>query len=119
MNSKGCIDLLCMPREVRINAFSVSSLSSPISLVVNLSSDLLPNVSFQVLVDSGSTHCFIKSCFVHSYNLSTHSVPPISLRLFDGTTNTIITESVELPIRFLHGHTQYVDFFCTSLDSSY
>ena len=99
MHSKGCIDSLCMPREVRINASSVSYfLSSPMSLVVNLSSDLLPNVSFIALVDSGSTHCVIKSHFVPRHNLSTWSISPISLHLFDGTMNAIITKSVELPI---------------------
>jgi len=118
MYSEGCIDSLCTPREVRINASSISLLSSPTSLVVNLSSDSLLNVSFQALVDSGSTHCFIESRFIHSYNISTRPVPPISLCLFDGTINTIITESVELPIQFPHGHTQSVDFFYTSLDSS-
>ena len=83
MRSEGCIDLLCTPREVRINVSSVSSsLSSPMSLVVNLSSDLLLNVSFLALVDSGSTHCFIESCFVCRYNLSTWSISPISLHLF-------------------------------------
>ena len=40
------------------------------------------------------------------------------LHLFDGTTNAIITESVELSIQFPHGHTQSVEFFCTLLDSS-
>jgi len=119
VHSEGCVESLCMPREVRINDSSVSSsLSSPTSLVVNLSSDLLLNVSFSALVDSGSTHCFIESCFVCRHNISTCSVPPISLCLFDGTTNAIITESVELPIWFPHGHTQSVDLFCTLLDSS-
>ena len=107
VHSEGCVDSLCIPREVRINASSVSSsLSSPTSLIVNLSSDFLPNVSFRALVDSGSTHCFIESAFVRKHNHSTRSVSPISLRLFDGTTNAIITESVELPIQFPHGHTQ-------------
>ena len=64
VHSEGCIDSLCTPREVRINASSASSLSSPTSLVVNLSSDSLPNVSFQALVASGSTHCFIESRFI-------------------------------------------------------
>ena len=87
--------------------------------MTNSHSPKLPNISFQALVDSGSTHCFIESCFVCSHNLSTHSVPPISLHLFDSTTNVIITESVELPIQFPHSHTQSVDFFYTSLDLSY
>ena len=79
MQSKGCIDSLCTPSKVRINASSVSSsLSSPTSLVVNLSSDLLLNVLFSALVDSSSTHCFIESRFICRYNLSTCSVPLIS-----------------------------------------
>ena len=46
------------------------------------------------------------------------TIPPIPLKLFDGTTNSTITQTVELPIRFLTGELQTVTFYITSLDAS-
>ena len=45
-------------------------------------------------------------------------IPPIPLKLFDGTTNSTIIQTVELPIRFLTGELQTVTFYITSLDAS-
>ena len=45
-------------------------------------------------------------------------IPPIPLKLFDGTTNSTITQTVELPIRFPTGELQTVTFYVTSLDAS-
>jgi hypothetical protein len=100
---------------VGINASALFSLKS---LVVNLSSSLVPNHKIKALVDSGSTHCFIESAFVSKYKIRTHSVDPIPLRLFDGSTNSVIDEAVELPISFPDGHTHSVDFYVTPFDLS-
>ena len=53
---------------------------------------------------------------VHS--LTTYSVSPIELRLIDGTSNSIITQALDLPIRFSTGETMTVTFYVTPLDSS-
>ena len=50
-------------------------------------------------------------------NLSHYSVPPIILRLFDGTTTTIITEATNLSIRFPSGDVTPTTFYVTPLDS--
>ena len=76
-----------------------------------------PSDSFRVLIDSGSTHCFLDSNFAQSFPKK--SIPPIPLRLFDGTTNHYITQSVDLPIRFPTGETMTLTFFVTPLDSDF
>ena len=83
-----------------------------------MSSTLTPNHKIKALVDSGSTHCFIETKFVRKYNIRTRSVDPIPLRLFDGSTNSVITEAIELPITFPDGHTHSVDCYVTPLDLS-
>ena len=88
------------------------------SLIVNLHSESVPNVLITVLVDSGSTHCFIESAFIRKHKIPTRQIPPIPLRLFDGSINATISESVELLVRFPSHDTFSVDFYVTSLDSS-
>ena len=44
-------------------------------------------------------------------------MPPITLRLFDGTTTTIITRTTDLSIRFTSGDITPMTFYVTSLDS--
>jgi Retroviral aspartyl protease len=109
-HTEGRTDSVCALGEVRLNS---SALLSPNSLVVNLLSSLIPNHKIKALVDSGSTHCFIETKFVRKYNIRTRSVDPIPLRLFNGSTNSVITEAIELPITFPNGHTHSVDCYVT------
>ena len=44
------------------------------------------------LVDSGSSDSFIDSTFVNLHHLPTRGIPPIKLRLMDGTSNSVITQ---------------------------
>ena len=112
----GCVEPDRAHMEVRLNA---SALSDPNSLVPSVSIDTFPNISpFSALVDSGSTHCFIDSCFVSRYDIPTYPVSPIQLRLFDGTSNSVITAAVDLPIRFKTGDVTSATFYVTPLDSS-
>jgi hypothetical protein len=76
-------------------------------------------VQFSVLIDCGSTHCFVDSKFVQYHALPTTSVsPPIELRLFDGTSNTVITQSLEIPVIFPSGESMRINFYVTPLDPS-
>ncbi|CAA7268135.1 unnamed protein product [Cyclocybe aegerita] len=70
------------------------------------------------LVDSGSTHCFIDTNFVSIHNVSTYDIPPLALRLLDGTVNTWITQAADIPIRYPTGDILSSTFFVTKLDSS-
>ena len=69
-------------------------------------------------MDSGSTHCFIDTTFISRQQLQTLSITPIPLWLFDGTTNTIICNTVEWPICFTSGEIQSITFYVTPLDVS-
>src|SRR6267154_6124740 len=114
------VELVCATESVRLNA---SALSDPNALHVILTSPYVcssdSNVStFSALLDSGSSHCFIDSDFVRTYAVPTLSTPPIELRLFDGTSNSVITELVNLPICFPTGESITFDFYVTRLDSS-
>ena len=73
--------------------------------------------SFSALVDSDSTHCFVDLTFVNNNAISSYSVPPIILRLFDGSTTTIITTATDLSIHFPSGKVTLMTFYVTPLDS--
>ena len=56
--------------------------------------------------------------FVWSHQLFVYPVKPIELRLFDGISNSVITESLQLPVLFPTGESMTIDFYVTPLDSS-
>ena len=110
-----CVESLRVTNEVlRLNA---SALSSPNSLRVPLS---IPHYSAPIssLIDSGSTHCFIDTSFALAHSLPTSSVPPLQLQLFDGSSNSTITQVTTLHITFPSGDTFSQDFYLTPLDST-
>jgi len=59
-------------------------------------------------------HCFLDSAFARGYSLPT---PSVELRLFDGTSNNIISKVVSLPVKFPSGEYMTFDFYITLLDS--
>jgi len=83
---------------------------------VSLLSLDLPKI--HALVDSGSTHCFVDIKFVHKNKFTTYSVAPIVLRLFDGSSNLVITEAIDLSVQFpTTGDVTPMTFYLTPLDS--
>ena len=52
------------------------------------------------------------------YEIPATSVTPIDLKLFDGTSNSVITQSVQLPVKFLSGESMTFNFYVTPLDPS-
>ena len=90
-------------------------LNSLMPHVILLSFDL-PKT--RALVDSGSTHCFVDIQFAHKNNITTYSVPPITLRLFDGTSNFVITQAVDISVQFpASSDVTPMTFYLTPLDS--
>ena len=79
---------------------------------------LLSDGQFSSLIDSGSSDCFIDRTFINKNTLPTYSVTPLQLCLFDGTTNQVITQAIDLPIRFASGVVTLTTFFVTPLDGS-
>ncbi|KAG6326118.1 hypothetical protein ID866_12971 [Astraeus odoratus] len=63
-------------------------------------------------------HCFVDKTFAYKNNISTYSVPPIQLQLFNSTSNFVITQAAELPIRFpTSGDVTPMTFYLAPLDS--
>ena len=96
----------------------LSALSDPKSLMpsVTFASYTIP--AFSALVDSSSSDCFIDTNFVNKHLLSIYPVPPLKLCLFDGTTNSTITQAITLSPRFKTGDITLTSFYVTPLDGS-
>ena len=56
--------------------------------------------------------------FVQYYKLPAYPIDPIELKLFDRTSNSIITQSVALPVKFPSGECMNVNFYVTPLNPS-
>jgi len=63
-------------------------------------------------------HCFVDVQFAHKNNITTYSIPPITLRLFDGTSNFVISQAVNISVQFpASGDVTPMTFYLTLLDS--
>ena len=54
-----------------------------------------------------------------THHLKTSTTPLVALHLFDGLSNSTISEIANLPIIFSTGDCMNLDFYVTLLDSSY
>jgi len=96
----------------------VSALLDPNSLMPHVSLLSLDLPKIHVLVDSGSTHCFVDIKFAHKNKFTTYSVAPIVLWLFDGSSNFVITEVINLSVQFpATSDVTPMTFYLTPLDS--
>ena len=77
---------------------------------------MLPNIILKSLMDSGSSDSFIDAAFVQTQHLPTYGILPIKLCLIDGTSNSTITQALDLQLRFPTRETQNLTFFVTLLD---
>ena len=56
--------------------------------------------------------------FGQYYKLPAYPVDPIELKLFDRTSNSVISQSVALSVKFMSGECMNVNFYVTPLDPS-
>jgi len=71
-----------------------------------------------VLVDFSSTHCFVDTKYALGHTLSTYSISLIVLQLFNGTSNFVITQAVNLSVKFpASGDVTPMTFYLAPLDS--
>jgi len=64
-------------------------------------------------------HCSVDVQFAHKNNITTYSVPPITLQLVDGTSNFVITQAVNISVKFpASGDVTPMTFYLAPLDSS-
>lgn len=78
----------------------MSALSHPKFLMPSISLVSYPIPPCPVLVDSSSCDCFINNDFVNTHECSTNVMPPLQLCLFNGTSNSTITQAINLSIDF-------------------
>ena len=90
---------------------------NPHALFIMLRTPLL-DAEFKALIDSGSSHCFIDSLFCTTNKVPRFAIPPIGLRLFDGSSGTVISECTRLEVHFPSGDSMSIDFYITPLDST-
>ena len=96
--------------EVRLNA---SAPFKPDTIFLSVTTVLISAFIFKALVNSGSTHCFVAPRFIATHKLITYSVPPIQLTNFDGTSNHIITQAIDIPLKIFPGHVTLLDSSCS------
>src|SRR6266481_1215449 len=112
---EGCVRQLRAQTTVRLNA---SATSSPDALVIPVTSESTKDLVLPSLVDSGSSDSFIDSRVVERHHLAAYTIPPVKLRLIDGTCNSMITQALKMHISFPSGETHYITFYVTPLDPS-
>ena len=106
---------------IQLNISALSNLYSLFVFLISLlilGQDHLNKIPFQALVDSGSTYCFVDSEFVDTHHLKTSTTPLVALCLFDGSSNSTISEIANLLIIFSTSDCMNLDFYITLLDSS-
>ena len=105
---------------MRLNVSALSDLNSlciPLVSPLVCAPDHLQPIPIRTLVDSGSTHCFLDFAFAHGHSLPTTPTLPVKLRLFDGTSNNIISKVVSLLVKFPSSECMTLNFYVTLLDS--
>jgi len=109
----GCIKTHCASTVT----LYMSTLPNPDSLTLPLTTDSLPNMTFNSLVDSRSSNSFIDQ---HSSKPDTSQLMAYyyQLRLIDGTSNSIISQALDLQLCFPTGESQKLSLFVTLLDQS-
>ena len=96
----------------------MSALLNPNSLMPHVSLLSLDLPKICTLVDSRSTHCFVDIKFVHNNKFTTYSIALIVLWLFDGSSNFVITEAINLSVQFpATSDVTPMTFYLTPLDS--
>ena len=72
-----------------------------------------------MLVDSGSTDCFMDFRYVAQNDIPTSPISPINLHLFDGSLSLMpISKIAKLDVQFPSGKQIPLTFYVTSLDST-
>ena len=100
---------------------NASTISDPNSLCIPLTFPHISNnsVPFPTLINFGSSHCIIDPKFASQYLLSLTSIPPIKLKLINGTvSNSVINQTLELPVKFSSGKCMTISLFIFPLDPS-
>jgi len=77
------------------------------------------DLSFLSFLDSGSTRSFIDKGYMVEHNLPSIPIPPIPLRLINGSMHPLITSALTLSVQFPCGTTHSIRYLVTQLDSDF
>ena len=101
--------------EACLNMSTLSDPNALIPLVSILPYDL---ENIHALMNSRSIHCFVDLQFAHQNKFTTCTISLITLWLFDGSSNVVITQAVDLSILFpATGDVTPMNFYLAPLDS--
>ena len=97
------------------------AVESPISssFFIHVSIPHFLNLSFDSLLDCGSSHCFLDEHFARANHFPISLIVPIGLRLLDGSLAGTITSASEISIKFPCGTFQKLHFLLTKLDRDF
>jgi len=104
--------------RVRVHLLSFITVVTPDSLSLPLICKQF-DLSFLSFLDSGSTHSFIDEGYMAEHNIPSIPIPPIPLRLIDGSMCPPITSALSLTIHFPCGTIHSIRYLVTQLDSNF
>jgi len=76
-------------------------------------------LTFERLVDLGSSNCFLDSSFATKYKLLFWEIASLLIVLIDSAINAYITCVISLPIEFSCGYVCNLEFFVMKLEGTY
>ena len=97
------------------------AVESPISssFFIHVSVPHFPNLSFDSLLDCGSSHCFLDEHFARANHFPITPIAPIGLCLLDGSLAGTITSASEISVKFPCGTFLKIHFLLTKLDRDF
>ena len=117
----------CPKKQITVTFKSYGTLATADSLIamssiwLNASTFSNPHslnkIPFQAFVNFESTYCFVNSKFMDIHHLKTSVTSLVVLHLFDGSSNSTISETTNLSVIFSTSNYMNLDFYVTSLDS--
>ena len=111
-----CVETPCAEETAFLCAVK-SPISS--SFFIHVSVPHFPNLSFDSLLDCGSSHCFIDEHLAHANHFPITPIVTIGLCLFDGSLAGTITSTSEISIKFPCRTPLKICFLPTKLDCDF
>ena len=91
----------------------------PNSFFIYVSIPHFPNLSFNSLLECGSSHCFLDEHFARSNYFPVTPISPMKLQLLDGSLAGTITHASQISIKFPCGTLLQIQFLLTKLDHDF
>jgi len=90
-----------------------------LTLLLVCKSDYIQNSTFHIIIDSKFIYCFIDTTFVLKYSILIKLTLSVELKLFNRSSNNIITKTAFLPVTFPSGNQMILNLYIISLKFSY